>query len=58
MLFKQTAASAIKLNPFTTWVCYRWFSASSRSELSATKILDLYAKRWRIETTFKDVKDY
>lgn len=35
-----------------------WFLASSRSDLAASKILDLYAKRWGIETTFRDIKDY
>ncbi|SNX50918.1 Transposase DDE domain protein [Vibrio thalassae] len=35
-----------------------WFLASSRGDLAASKILDLYAKRWGIETTFRDIKDY
>lgn len=35
-----------------------WFIASSRADLGTPKILQLYGKRWGIETTFRDIKDY
>ncbi|WP_322619529.1 IS4 family transposase [Shewanella sp. YLB-07] len=35
-----------------------WYIASSRSDLASSKILTLYGKRWGIETTFRDIKDY
>lgn len=35
-----------------------WFLASSRTDLASSKLLTLYAKRWGIETTFRDIKDY
>lgn len=35
-----------------------WFLASSRADLKAQKILDLYSNRWGIECSFRDIKDY
>ena len=35
-----------------------WFIVSSRADLGTPKILQLYGKRWGIETTFRDIKDY
>lgn len=35
-----------------------WFLACSRADLNATKALNLYSKRWGIECSFRDIKDY
>ncbi|AQS36045.1 transposase family protein [Shewanella psychrophila] len=35
-----------------------WYLASSRRDLVSSKMLTLYGKRWGIETTFRDIKDY
>jgi hypothetical protein len=35
-----------------------WIIASSCKEMPSSKILLLYAKRWQIETSFRDIKDY
>lgn len=35
-----------------------WYIASSRSDLNASKIIHLYSKRWGIESSFRDIKDY
>ena len=35
-----------------------WFLASNRTGLSTAKALQLYGQRWRIETSFRDIKDY
>ena len=35
-----------------------WFLASNRRNLAAASALKSYAKRWGIETSFKDIKDY
>lgn len=35
-----------------------WFLASNRTDLSAANALRLYGKRWGIETSFRDIKDY
>ncbi len=35
-----------------------WFLASNRTDLSAARALGLYGKRWGIETSFRDIKDY
>ena len=35
-----------------------WFLACSRRDLGAAKALALYGKRWGIETSFRDIKDY
>ncbi len=35
-----------------------WFLASNRQDLSATNALKLYSKRWGIECSFRDIKDY
>tara|TARA_B100000508_G_scaffold138194_1_gene133848 strand:+ start:286 stop:1416 length:1131 start_codon:yes stop_codon:yes gene_type:complete len=35
-----------------------WFIATSHGELSNKKILTIYGKRWGVETSFRDIKDY
>ncbi|GHA04312.1 hypothetical protein UN63_06035 [Oceanisphaera arctica] len=35
-----------------------WFLASNRRDLSAADALKLYGKRWGIECSFRDIKDY
>lgn len=35
-----------------------WFLASNRRDLSAADALKLYSKRWGIECSFRDIKDY
>ncbi|OIN12751.1 IS4 family transposase [Oceanisphaera psychrotolerans] len=35
-----------------------WFLASNRRNLSAADALKLYGKRWGIESSFRDIKDY
>lgn len=35
-----------------------WFLAMSDEELTATQAIRLYGKRWGIETSFRDIKDY
>ena len=35
-----------------------WYIVSSREDLAASKTLQLYGKRWGIETSFRDIKDY
>lgn len=35
-----------------------WFLASNRRDLSAANALKLYGKRWGIECSFRDIKDY
>lgn len=35
-----------------------WIIATSRDDLSSSKILEMYGKRWGIETSFKDIKNY
>ena len=32
-----------------------WFLASNRVDLNAAKALQLYGKRWGIETSFRDI---
>jgi hypothetical protein len=34
-----------------------WCLATSRDDLTAAETIDLYAKRWGIETVFRDIKD-
>lgn len=35
-----------------------WCIATSRDDLSGAEVLELYGKRWGIETVFRDIKDY
>lgn len=35
-----------------------WFLAVSSAELTGTQAISWYAKRWGIETSFRDIKDY
>ncbi len=35
-----------------------WHLATSRMDIDAAKIILLYGKRWGIETSFRDIKDY
>lgn len=35
-----------------------WCLATSRVDLKADEIIELYGKRWGIETVFRDIKDY
>ncbi len=35
-----------------------WFLATNRRSLSGSTALKYYGKRWGIETSFKDIKDY
>ena len=35
-----------------------WILACSREDFNASQILYLYSKRWGIETSFRDIKDY
>lgn len=35
-----------------------WYIAASRRDLSSDKLLRMYGKRWGIETSFRDIKDY
>ncbi len=35
-----------------------WCIATSRQDLSGADVLAMYAKRWGVETVFRDIKDY